>query len=383
MFRAFSFASEPLAFDAICSTLVLVCREESSVSSQADQPVALVEDDNGHRFLIYATERGIQAELRYDGDALWMTQAQMAALFGRDASVISRHVANILEEGELSEADNLQKMQTIGPGRPGILYSLDMVISVGYRVSSAQATLFRKWATGVLVRFATRGFVVDAERLKDPGAQDHLRELREIVRDIRASEANLYAELRRICSLCQDYEASSSAAGEFYRRTQAKLFYAVTSQTPPELLREGADGDASDMGLRSWSKDEIRQADAIVAKNYLAAGEIKELNRLTTILLDVFEDQLDIGRLVTMVQAGELLDRQLKGLERSILNHGGGVRHDAAEEWAKAEYKRFDAQRRLTRRDEADRDLAALRQADVALPRVRAGGKPPSGIGER
>lgn len=353
------------------------------MSFKVDQPVALVEDDNGHRFLLYATERGVQAELRYDGDALWMTQGQMAALFGRDPSVIYRHVTNILEEGELSEADNLQKMQVIGAGRPGTLYSLDMVISVGYRVSSAQATLFRKWATGVLVRFATQGFVVDAERLKDPAARDRLRELREIVRDIRASEANLYAELRRVCSLCQDYEASSPAAGEFYRRTQAKLFYAVTSQTPSELLRERADGDASDMGLRSWSKEEIRQADAVVAKNYLAVGELRELNRLTSILLDVFEDQLDIGRLVTMVQAADLLDRQLKGLERSVLDHGGGVRHDAAEAWAKAEYKRYDERRRLARREEVDHDLAALRQVDAALPRSRQARKLPPDADER
>lgn len=176
-------------------------------------PVRLLEDlDTGHRFLIYGTEGGPRVELRYDGDALWMTQAQMAGLFGRDQSVISRHVANILDEGELSETDNLQKMQTIGSGRPGTLYSLDMVISVGYRVSSTQATLFRKWATSVLVRFATKGFVVDAQRLKDPGDQDRVRELREVVRDIRASEANVYAELRRICAFCQDYEPNSQAA---------------------------------------------------------------------------------------------------------------------------------------------------------------------------
>jgi hypothetical protein len=341
------------------------------VSHEADQPVALVEDDNGHRFLIYATERGVRAELRYDGDALWMTQAQMAALFGRDVSVISRHVTNILEEGELSEADNLQKMQTIGPGRPGVLHSLDMVISVGYRVSSAQATLFRKWATSVLVRFATSGFVVDVERLKNPDEQDRVRELREIVRDIRSSEANVYAELRRICALCQDYQPGSDAWTEFYKRTQAKLFYAVVNQTPSEVLQARADAGAPNMGLQSWSKDDIRQSDAVVAKNYLAPAELKELNRLTVILLDIFEDQLDIGRLVLMEQAAELLDRQLAALNRVVLRKGGGVRHADAEVRAKAEYKLFDERRRLVRRDEADRRLAALKQTDEALPKVR------------
>jgi len=166
--------------------------------SQSDEPVRLVEDaDTGDRFLIYTTQKGIKVELRYAGDALWMTQAQMAELFGRDVSVISRHIANILEEGELPEEGSLQKMQTTHGGRPGTLYSLDMIISVGYRVSSTQATLFRKWATAVLVRFATEGFVVDVERLRDSGDFDRIAELRETIREIRASEANLYAEASR------------------------------------------------------------------------------------------------------------------------------------------------------------------------------------------
>lgn len=341
-------------------------------------PVRLVEDFNtGDRFLIYGTARGVRVELRYEGDALWTTQAQMAQMFGRDPSVIYRHVTNILEEGELTEADNLQKMQVIGAGRPGTLYSLDMVISVGYRVSSAQATLFRKWATGVLVRFATKGFVVDVERLKAPDEQDRIRELREIIRDIRASEANVYAELRRICAMCQDYEPSSPVALQFYRRTQAKLFYAVVNQTPSEVLGDRADGAAPNMGLQTWLKDEIRQSDALIAKNYLAPAELKELNRLTDILLSIFDDQLEIGRLVLMEQATQLLDQQLASLNRIVLDHGGKIRHEQAEARAKAEYKRFDDARRKARREEADRSLSALKDAEKALPKVRRGREAP------
>ena len=140
-----------------------------------DQPVTLFEDaDTGDRVLIYATASGPAVDLRYDGDSLWMTQAQMAALFGRDTSVISRHIANILEEGELDEDSNLQFMQIARSTKPVTLYSLDMIISVGYRVSSAQATLFRRWSTAVLVRFAAKGFVVDTERLKAPGRRDRI-----------------------------------------------------------------------------------------------------------------------------------------------------------------------------------------------------------------
>lgn len=177
-----------------------------AADTSGDEPVHLFEDaDTGDRLLIYATGKGLRVELRYVGDALWMTQAQMAELFGRDVSVISRHIANVLEEGELVEEGNLQFVQIARSTKPVALYGLDMIISVGYRVSSAQATLFRKWATGVLVRFATRGFVVDADRLKDGAEQDRIAELREAIRDIRSAEANVYAELRRICALCQDY----------------------------------------------------------------------------------------------------------------------------------------------------------------------------------
>lgn len=343
-----------------------------SIDQEAAAPVSLVEDaDTGHRFLIYATANGAQVELRYEGDALWMTRAQMAQLFGRDVSVVARHIANILEEGELEEESNVQFMHIARSTKPVSLYSLDMVISVGYRVSSAQATLFRKWATSVLVRFATKGFVVDVERLKAPDERDRVRELRELIRDIRASEANVYAELRRICAMCQDYEPSSPAALQFYQRTQAKLFYAVVNRTPSEIVSDRADADALNMGLRIWPKDAIRQSDALVAKNYLAPPELKELNRLTDILLSIFEDQLDIGRLVLMEQATQLLDQQLTNLGRLVLDHGGSIRHEQAEGHAKAEYKRFDEARRLARREEADRGLAELKGAAKALPKVR------------
>ena len=138
-----------------------------------------------------------------------------------------------------------------------------MVISVGYRVSSAQATQFRRWATGVLVQFARKGFVIDAPRLKQPATADRIAELREIIRDIRSDEANLYAELRSICALCQDYDGATEAARIFYQRTQAKLVYAVVSETPSEIVASRADHSAENMGLQSWPGDNIRKADVV------------------------------------------------------------------------------------------------------------------------
>lgn len=343
--------------------------------SNQSEPVHLVQDaSTGEKFLIYSTDGGVKVEIRYDREALWMTQAQMAELFGRDVSVISRHVSNIFAEGELRDEGNLQKMQ-IAPGKPVTLYSLDMVISVGYRVSSAQGTMFRKWATEKLVQFATKGFVVDAERLKAPELRDRLSELRDIIRDIRSDEKNVYREVRGICAMCQDYDGDSDAWREFYQRTQAKLMWAVASKTPSEIVVARANAEAPNMGLQTWTHDNVRKQDVDVAKNYLAEPEIRELNRLTTILLDIFEDQLDIGKLTTMTDAAQLLDRQLEQLNRAVLNHGGSVKTVAAKSHAFEQYDVFNEKRRSLRHAEADKHIATLRGQEKAILKTRTGRK--------
>lgn len=340
------------------------------MSDDENEPVHLVEDaETGDRFLVYGTDKGLRLDIRYEGDTLWMTQAQIGQLFGRDVSTISRHIANVFEEGELDESTSLQKVQTT-TGRPATLYNLDMVISVGYRVSSSQATVFRRWATGVLVQFAKKGFVVDAPRLKQPENADRVAELREIIRDIRSDEANVYRELRRICAMCQDYDGTTEAAREFYQRTQAKLVYAVTSHTPAEIVASRADHKADNMGLQTWPNDNIRKTDVVVSKNYLAEVEIKELNRLTTILLDIFEDQLDMGRLVVMQDAQTLLDQQLRQLGRTVLRTGGRVSATEAKRIAEKQYEKFDKQRKLERQQDADEQIAALANEAKKLPKT-------------
>ncbi len=343
------------------------------MSENENNPIELIEDmETGDQFLVYGTDKGMRLDIRYEGETLWMTQAQIGELFGRDVSSISRHINNIFEEGELDEASSLQKVQTT-PGRPATLYNLDVVISVGYRVSSAQATLFRRWATGVLVQFAKKGFVVDTPRLKQPENAGRIAELKEIIRDIRADEANVYAELRKICSMCQDYDASTEAAREFYQHTQAKLIFAVVSQTPAEIIMSRAMHSADNMGLQTWPNDNIRKTDIAVSKNYLTEVEVKELNRLTTILLDIFEDQLDMGRLVVMRDAEQLLEQQLKGLGRRILRDGGSVSAAKAKRHAEAQYDKFDQQRKLERQQQAKATINDLAKAAKELP------KPPRG----
>lgn len=343
---------------------------EWAMSEQDNGPVHLMEDaETGDRFLVYGTEKGFRLDIRYEGETLWMSQAQIAALFGRDRSVITKHISNVIEERELDEATSVQKMHT-SQGRPAVLYNLDMIISVGYRVSSTQATTFRRWATAVLVQFAKKGFVVDAPRLKAPENTDRVAELREIIRDIRSDEANVYRELQRICAMCQDYSGADEKARAFFQHTQAKLIYAVTSQTPAEIIASRADHEVEHMGLRTWPNDTIRKADIIVSKNYLAESELKELNRLTTILLDILEDQLDMGRLVVMADAQSLLDQQLKQLGRTVLRGGGPMSAKEAKRIAEAEYEKFDRQRKQDRHQKTDEMIEALSREAKGLPKA-------------
>lgn len=327
------------------------------------EPVHLQEDEaTGDKFLIYGTDSGPAVEIFYQGDELWMTQAQIAALYGKDASTISRHIGNILDEDELDGTTSLQNMQK-SLGRPLTLYSLDMIISVGYRVSSKQATLFRRWATNKLVQFATKGFVVDTARLKSPEYRDRVTELRDIIRDIRSDEANVYRELRSICSMCQDYDGSSDIWQEFYRNTQAKLIYAVSSGTPAEVVQARADARTLNMGLTSWPNDNIRKSDVATSKNYLGQPEVKELNRLTTILLDIFEDQLDIGRLRTMAEAEHLLDKQLKDLGRGVLRTGGRVSMKDAKKYAERQYSIYKEALKKQRHAASDKMISEIKTA--------------------
>jgi hypothetical protein len=347
------------------------CINRDLVGMDKVEPVHLEEDaTTGDRFLIYGSEEGARVELLYQGEQLWMTQAQIAALFGRDVSVISRHINGILEDGELDQ-NHLHKMQMNPRGGPSTLFSLDMVISVGYRVSSKQATLFRRWATDTLVQFATKGFVVDAVRLKNPDNRDRVAELRDIIRDIRSDEANVYRELRRICAMCQDYVSGSSEWETFYRNTQAKLIFAVTSSTPAALIRGRADSGQPNMGLQTWPHENIRKADVTVSKNYLSESEIQELNRLTTILLDIFEDQLELGRLKTMAEVAARLDHDLANLGRSVLRSGGGVSTKDGKAHAEREYAKFAAAQRELRHAQSDAVIAEIKSTQKALPKGR------------
>jgi hypothetical protein len=324
-------------------------------SEESSEPVHLTEDaDTRDRFLIYSTDTGIRVQLRYEGDALFMTQAQMADLFGVDVRTVNEHITNVFREGELAEEATIRKFRIVRiegsreVAREVNHYNLDGVIAVGYRVSSRQGTMFRRWATDKLVRFATKGFIVDVERLKEPEQHDHFHELRELIREIRASEANVYAELRSVISLCSDYEAlDDHGRNAFFATVQNKLLYAVTSMTAAELRVSRAFAGRENMGLVTWHGRNPSKADTKVAKNYLGDAEIRDLNRFTNMLLDYFEQETELHRLVLTSDAERAVDRFITNNDRQLLRGAGSISKKDADAHCEAEYDKFNDMRRL------------------------------------
>lgn len=298
--------------------------------------------------LVYGTDRGIRVDVRYNGETLWMSQSQMADLFGINVSGVSRHIASIIETGELGEERNLQKMQ-LSQTKPSTLYSLDFVISVGYRVNSKQATQFRIWATDRLKELLLKGWSIDVERMKNPDDRDHFKELKDVIRDIRASEVNVYREVRSICALCQDYDPQSENWRRFYARMQNTLLWAVCQMTGPEIIKLRANAKSDHMGLTTWPNDNIRKADVIIANDYLGEAEIKAKNRLTVMLLDYFEDQADQGRLVMMAEAEAKLAEFIKFNQRPLLTHLGSVKRESADHHAEKQYAIYKEKQRAIR----------------------------------
>lgn len=316
--------------------------EAAIAEDERGQPVQLVEDDAGDRFLIYATERGAKLELRFDGEP-WLTQAQMAEVFGVNVRTVNEHIQNFLSNGELDESVIRKFRITARDGKRYEVahYGLDVAFYVGYRVNSKQGALFRRWATDTLTQYAAKGFAIDRYRLKDPSDQDRIDELRDIIADIRASSANAYRRVREICAMCQDYDGKSQTARNFYSMMENKMLWAATSQTAPEIILERADAHKPDMGLTYLPKSRPRVQDVTVANNYLTEPETRVKNRVTAMLLDYFEDQLDQRRLVLMSDAEEKLDGFIKFNQWPLLTHKGSVSRAAADEHAKKQLRLY------------------------------------------
>ena len=297
--------------------------------------------------LYQSGETNVPVEVRYMNETFWLTQKEMGELFGRDISTISRHLKNVFGEGELEEKSNLQKMQISSSDKPITLYSLDVIISVGYRVNSLKATRFRQWATATLKEYITKGFVLNDELLKNgqPFGKDYFDELLVRIRDIRASERRAYQKITDIFQECSfDYDSHSSIAHEFYATVQNKLHFAVTGQTAAELIFSRADADKQNMGLTTWKgapHAPIHSSDITVAKNYLSEGELTLLNRFVSMFLDTVELQAQDHILMSMEDCANSLNEFIRYNRREVLQGKGTRSKQQAHNKAKTEFDKY------------------------------------------
>ena len=317
-------------------------------------------------FLIFQSDDGrTRLDVTLDGETLWLSQKQLAELFGKTKGTVSEHIKHIYEEGELAPEATVRLFRTVqseggrSVERDVEHYNLDMVLAVGYRVRSARGTQFRRWATERLGEYLLKGFTMDDERLKNPpvagnAKPDYFAQMLDRVRDIRASERRMYLRVREIFTLAADYEPSLPETTAFFRVIQNKLHFAVTGQTAAELITARVDATQPNMGLSSWKGPWLSKADVTVAKNYLHEAEVTELNRIVTMWLDFAEDQALRRKQVFLAHWNERLDAFLAFNERGVLDNAGAVTHKAALAKAHAEYDKFAEQRRAQLEDAAD-----------------------------
>lgn len=329
--------------------------------------------------ILYQTEDGrTRVQCRFENETIWLTQKLMAELFQKDVRTINEHIQTIFSEGELSSEAVIRKFRiTASDGKSYDTqhYRLEMILAVGYRVNSPRGTQFRQWATGLLAEFLVKGFAMDDERLKNPpgeGAPDYFDELLERIRDIRASEKRMYLRVREILMLAADYSPDATATQLFFKTVQNKLHFASTGKTAPEIIAERADATKPHMGLTTWKGDVVRKGDVTVAKNYLQAGEIDELNRIVVMFLDYAEDQARRRKQVFLQDWQTKLDEFLRFNDRNVLPDAGQVSRDAAEQKAIQEYEQFNARRRAESEAQAERE-AIQELEDIArkLPKEK------------
>lgn len=326
------------------------------------------------KFLIYeAEDNKVVADVLIMDENIWMTQKQMAQVFDTDLSVVSRHLANIYDEGELSEKATLanfarvQKEGNRQVSRQVNIYNLDAIIALGYRINSKKATKFRIWATGVLKEYMIKGFALDDERLKqgnDLFGEDYFQELLERVRSIRASERRIWQKITDIfAEISIDYDKDSEITRLFYANVQNKFHYAITGQTAAEIIKSKADRNKNHMGLTTWKNSpdgRILKSDTYIAKNYLSEKEIRQLERNVSGYFDYIEDLIERKNTFTMEEFAHSIDKFLEFREYKILEGYGQISMKDAKKKASEEYEAFNK----TQKIESDFDKSIKKLID-------------------
>ncbi len=317
------------------------------MSSEPDQP-------NEGELIFYQTPEGaVRVEVLYELETFWMNQKRIAELFGVEIHTVSYHLKEIYASGELTPEATLRKIRRVQiEGNREVrreieFYNLDAIISVGYRVNSAQATQFRIWATQTLREFIVKGFVLDDERLKlnKRFGKDYFDELLERIREIRASERRFYLKITDIYEQCSiDYDAAADVTKTFFKTVQNKLHWAVTGKTAAEIIAERADASKPSMGLTNWKNapdGKVLKSDVSIAKNYLIEQEIKQLERIVSMYLDYAENQAARQRPMKMTDWISKLDAFLQFNEYDVLTNAGKVSAEVAKQLAEEQYANF------------------------------------------
>ena len=303
---------------------------------------------NQSNIIMYTTEDGLtKIEVTFDEDTVWLSLDQMAELFQRDKSTISRHIKNIFTEGELRPEATVAKFATVQTEgnrqvtRDIDYYNLDVIISVGYRVKSLRGTQFRIWASSVLKEYMKKGFALDDDRLKRLGGGNYFDELLARIRDIRSSEKVFWRKVLEIYATSIDYDPSAEASVQFFKQVQNKMHWAAHRHTAAEIVYQRADAEKENMGLTSWEGKKIKRFDTEIAKNYLTQTELDALNKIVSAYLDIAEVRALAHEPMYMKDWLETIDDYLKMTRRDILTTKGRVTHKQAIDKAHAEYEKY------------------------------------------
>lgn len=301
--------------------------------------------DEKNKIIIYTDDSGLtKIDVKLEDETLWLTQAQMCALYQTSKSNVSEHIKHIFDEGELQESSVVRKFRTTATDGKSYLttyYNLDMIIALGYRVRSIIATRFRQWATIRLKEYITKGFTLDDDRLKQLGGGGYWKELLERIRDIRSTEKVLYRQVLEIYATSIDYDPRASVSQQFFQKVQNKIHYAIHGHTAAELIVARADAEKDFMGLLTFKGNQPTLLEARTAKNYLNEKELRAMGQLVSGYLDFAERQAEREQAMTMNDWANYLDRILTMTGEQLLQDGGSVSHDDAMEHATTEYRKY------------------------------------------
>lgn len=306
------------------------------------------EQPNNGNIILYQTEDGkSRIEVTLCNDTVWLTADQMAELFQRNKSTISRHIKNVFEDGELNPDSTVAFFATVqNEGNRSVernlaYYNLDMIISVGYRVKSHRGVQFRIWATQVLREYLVKGFAMNDDLLKRAGGGNYFDELLSRIRDIRSSEKVFYRKILEIYALSIDYDPRTETTMQFFKTVQNKMHFSVHGHTAAEIIYERANAEKDFMGLTSWTGALPKRTDVEIAKNYLSSDELDTLNRIVSLYLDFAELQAKSHKPMYMKDWIQKLDDFLKLSGKELLSHAGKISAELAKQKADTEYDRF------------------------------------------